>query len=123
AKVKHTAQATRVTERKIRLAQVREQLEATRLGLVRVSGEQTAALRRQSELESEEQELATQRGATAALLLTARSEANDTAAERDEARVQLDEVRRLLDEVRTGLGGREAELRELRNALGELEER
>ena len=123
AKAQHAAQAARVTERKIRLAQVREQLEASRSGLMRVSAELTAAAQRRTELDTELQELANQHGATASELLTARDEADRTAAERDQARVTLDEVRRLLDEVRSGLSSREGALREMRNQLTDLEER
>lgn len=122
AKARHAAQAARVTERKIRLAQVREQLEASRSGLMRVSADLAAAATRRAELEAELQELALQHGSTAAELLTARDEASTTASERDQARITLDEVRRLLDEVRTGLSMREGELRELRNQLTELED-
>lgn len=123
AKGRHSAQAARVTERKIRLAQVREQLEASRSGLMRLSAELAAASGRRAELEAELEDLGTQHGATAAELLTARDEAARTTAERDQSRVALDEVRRLLDEVRSGLGGREGQLRELRNQLTDLEER
>jgi chromosome segregation protein len=123
AKTQHAAQAARVTERKIRLAQVREQLEASRSGLMRVSAELTAAAQRRTELDSELQNLGNQSGVTSAELLTARAEADHTTAERDQARVNLDEVRRLLDEVRSGLSGRETALREMRNQLTDLEER
>src|SRR5690606_27971388 len=123
AKAQHAAQAARVTERKIRLAQVREQLEASRSGLMRVNAELAAASQRRTELDVELQELGNQSGATAAELLTARDEAERTAAERDQARVTLDEVRRLLDEVRGGLSTRETALRDMRNQLTDLEER
>ena len=123
AKEKYGAQATRVTERRIRLAQVREQLDAARTSLARAAAEQAAGEKRLLELQAEQTETATQQGVTAALLLTARVEAATTESARDQARVHLDEVKRLLDQVRSGLSTREGELRELRNELTDLEDR
>jgi chromosome segregation protein len=117
------AHAALVTERKVRLAQVREQLEGVRTALDRVTtsiGEHTERL---SRVEQDALDAAAAFGQTAAHIVGTRASlaaAHEVAAV---AHREHEEVRRSLEEIRLALGDREAELRAIRAELAQTEER
>jgi chromosome segregation protein len=116
------AHATLVTEQKVRLAQVREQLGSARAAADRLDTSITEHDDRIGRLDREGLEAAAAFGRTAAEMVSARErrlEADRVAAE---AHREHDEVRRLLEEIRFALGEKEASLRTLRAALATSEE-
>ncbi|MEN9581067.1 MAG: High confidence in function and specificity [Pseudomonadota bacterium] len=121
-KERTAAQGVAVTERKVRLAQVREQLEASRASFTRVEGSSNEAATRIERLASDMTQSAMTLGEVAAQLLTTKEAQGEAALIAQTAQRSLDEVRRLLDQVRSGLGQCEGELRELRVELAELNE-
>jgi chromosome segregation protein len=117
-----TGQATLVTERKVRLAQVREQLEAARASSERVSASLTELEARASRLDEEMIEAAIGAGETAAhVLLTREARAAAVIFARG-AHAELDEARALLERTRHALGEREAGLKLLRDELAVLDD-
>lgn len=116
------AQASLVMERKVRLAQVKEQTEAARSSLSRI-GEQLKELEvRQARLAEEADEAARAFGETAARIMACR-EARIIAAEGAvEAHRDLEQARGELEAIRVLLGDREGALRELRVRRAELDE-
>jgi chromosome segregation protein len=121
-KERSVAQATLVTERKVRLAQVREQLEAARSALGRVAALQDELLNRQSRLTVEMQENESSHAETSAhlVMLAENQDAAQLAA--TAAHQQLDEVRQLLEQIRSALGIKDEELRGLRQSLAQAQE-
>ncbi|HEY6556810.1 MAG TPA: chromosome segregation protein SMC [Polyangiaceae bacterium] len=116
------AQAALVTERKVRLAQVKEQMEAARAASERVAASLGELVVRAQRLEDELHESAQQFGETAGRIVVAR-EARVSADERARAvHAELDAARAELDQVRQLLGSREAELKQLRDGLAVLDE-
>jgi chromosome segregation protein len=116
------AHAGLVTEQKVRLAQVREQLGSARAAADRLATSITEHDDRIGRLEQEGLEAAAAFGRTAAEMVSARErrlEADRVAAE---AHREHDEVRRLLEEIRYALGEKETSLRTLRAALASSEE-
>lgn len=116
------AHAALVTEQKVRLAQVREQVGSARAAAGRLSTSITEHDDRIARLELESLEAAAAFGRTAAEMVFARErrlEADRVAAE---AHREHDEVRKLLEEIRFALGERETSLRALRAALASSEE-
>jgi len=111
-----------VTERKIRLARVREQVASTRSTAERLgrSGDELAA--RLARLEQDIDEIARQTGETAAQLVETEGLLVDAAGAAQLAEAALSEARRVFDEARTVLGEREASLKGLRIALSEASE-
>ncbi|HVU03647.1 MAG TPA: chromosome segregation protein SMC [Polyangiaceae bacterium] len=116
------AHASLVTERKIRLAQVREQVDGARTTLERLSASILEHEQRVQRLEQESVEAAAQFGETAARMVTARERRFEAESVAREAHREHDEVRRLLEEIRFSLGEKESSLRTLRADLGTLEE-
>jgi chromosome segregation protein len=116
------AQSALVTERKVRLAQVKEQVEAARAAESRVTASLDELTARSSRLEEEMLESSASYGETAARLVLAR-EARIVASEAAlVAHAELDEVRAELESARQLLGGQEAELKQIREALEQHEE-
>jgi chromosome segregation protein len=111
------AQAALLTERKVRLAQVREQEQAAQAALERVVQSMADLTARAERLEQESYEAATSFGQTAAELMGARQASIETQASACEAHRNLDESRALLEQVRHALGTQEAELKQLRESL------
>jgi chromosome segregation protein len=111
-----------VTERKVRLAQVTEQLEATSAALERLGGSIADHEERVRRLEQESVDAAAAYGETAALMVAA----HERRLEADEIAQQVhqkhDESRRLLEEIRFALAERESALRALRADLSAAEE-
>jgi len=116
------AQLSLVTERKVRLAQVKEQVEAARAALERIAvtlGELTA---RATKLDEELNEAALAFGDTAARVMVARELRIEALESAKSAHTELDEARALLEQVRHSLTGQEAELKALRDELEVLDE-
>jgi chromosome segregation protein len=116
-------QASRVTERKVRIAQVREQLDAARGALQRLAHDATLSrdrlalvVQEASEAQLQAQETEERLEGIRETLVLAESEALD-------ARRELETVRALLDQVRLGVSHHEGELRQFRTELSEQEER
>ncbi len=115
-------QATLVTERKVRLAQVREQMDAARGALERVNVALTDLSARAERLDEEMTEAAVASGETAARLLALHAERKDGMQRARIAHAELAESRALLEQVRFALGTREAELKALRDQLTAADE-
>jgi chromosome segregation protein len=116
------AQASLVTERKVRLAQVREQAEAARVAGERIGTTLTELEGRAAKLREETMEASVGYGETAARIMLAR-EARLSASERAKvAHAELEETRGQLENVRQALGAKEAELKGLRDELELVDE-
>src|SRR5690606_9026950 len=117
-----SAQAALVTERKVRLAQVKEQMEAARTSNERVTALLEELRGRAERLDVEAHEASASFGETAAHIVLAR-EALGTAKQRArQAHEELEASRAQLDRVRQILAEREAELKERRQELDALDE-
>ncbi|MBN2197434.1 MAG: chromosome segregation protein SMC [Polyangiaceae bacterium] len=116
------AQASLVTERKVRLAQVREQAGSARAARDRVTASISDQQTRSERLDQELLEAAATSGATAARILLARESLGAAQDVEKLARRTLDEANELLEKVRYAIGHREAETRELRAKLSEVDE-
>jgi chromosome segregation protein len=116
-----SVQATLVMERKVRLAQVKEQTGAVRMTLERVVGEREALTKRRERLAEEVQEAAVGLGQTAARIVHCR-EARIKAAEVSvQAHSELEVARSQLEETRATLGSCEGRLREYRVQQAEID--
>jgi len=115
-------QAT-VTERKVQLASVSERLQSCKATLERLNREHDELTQRISSLERERDQAATEAGHIAAELMGARALVIDAKTEARKAHAAFENARLGLDDARHGLGLREAELRENRQALDELTSR
>jgi chromosome segregation protein len=116
------AQAALVTERKVRLAQVREQVGAARQSLERVEAALAELRERDARLRQELDDAAAAYGETAGGMVRTRAEkilANETSRLAHEA---LDAARVRLEQARQGLGAHETELRALRDVLEQRDE-
>ncbi|HVW28923.1 MAG TPA: chromosome segregation protein SMC [Polyangiaceae bacterium] len=116
------AHAAMVTERKVRLAQVGEQLEATNATIERLASTIAEHEDRVRKLEQDAVDAAAQFGETAAHMMLSRERRLDADAAAQEIHRSHDESRRLLEELRFALGERETALRALRAELSASEE-
>ncbi|NLE85076.1 MAG: chromosome segregation protein SMC [Myxococcales bacterium] len=116
------AQAALVTERKVRLAQVKEQTEAARVALERVTSQLDDLTTRTARLQQEAEECARNIGVTAAKIFQCREARIAAAAVAQEAHAELEIARGELEGARQALGAREGLLREFRIAQAELDE-
>lgn len=117
------AQQSVVTDRKVRLARVRERASAARSTVERLARSCEELAGRIARLDQERTECAVGAGRAAATILLAREALVRAAAEAHAAQAALTEARRALDEARQALAGRESGLRELRNELTGITER
>ena len=115
-------QLSLVTERKVRLAQVKEQVEAARAALERVATALGELEARGTKLDEELNEAAAAYGDTAARIMVAREQRIEAVSAAKLAHAELDEARTLLEQVRQSLAGQEADLKALRDALELLDE-
>lgn len=116
------SQAALLTERRVRLAQVSEQLSAQHTSEQRLTQSLEELVLRQARLREELLEHSVSFGHTAAAMMLdreARAEAARVARARHRA---LDEARDRLEKLRRVLGVRDVELRSLRETLGGLDE-
>ncbi|HEY4157361.1 MAG TPA: chromosome segregation protein SMC, partial [Polyangiaceae bacterium] len=116
------AQATLVTERKVRLAQVREQAEAARIAGERVAAALSELTERAGKLHEEIRDASVGFGETAARIMLARESRIGASETARVAHGELGEARAGLESVRQALGAQEAELKGLRDELGLVDE-
>ncbi len=115
-------QASLVTERKVRLAQVREQAEAARVAADRVSVSLAELELRSERLKQELEEAAASYGDTAGRIVLAREARALAVVRAKESHDALDEARTQLDQVRVALSTQEAELKLVREGLAAHDE-
>ena len=120
---KVSAQLAVVTERKVALARVKEQVAGTRAAIERLARNLVELKERDDRLEREQDELAVQEGQTAAQLVKAKEKLLAAISQAQEAQERLREVRQRFDEARQHLGEREADLKVLRTRVNEATER
>jgi chromosome segregation protein len=116
------AQASLVTERKVRLAQIREQVGSAQAARERVEASITDHETRSARLDEELHEAAANFGETAARIVLARDALTTARADAQGAHARLEEATELLEKVRFGIANHETETREVRDQLGEHEE-
>ncbi len=115
-------QASLVTERKVRLAQVKEQTEAARNAQSRVQSQLVDVVARSERLANEAEEAARNIGVTAARIVQCREARIRAAAAAEAAHAELETARFELEAVRMSLSERENMLRGLRTSRTELDE-
>lgn len=121
-KEKVAAQSSLLTERKVRLAQVREQAEAARITIERLERSLEELASRAERLDADVLECARSFGETVAHMMMARESRVGALGRASAAHKELDEARTLLEQVRHALATKEAELKELRDELALLDE-
>jgi chromosome segregation protein len=121
-RVEVAAQLSVVTEKKIRLARVREQVGSTRAAFERLGRSHDELIARSRKLEGELDEIAQQTGETAGQLVLTKESLADAVTFARATETALSEARRVFDEARAALGEREALLKGLRAALGQASE-
>jgi chromosome segregation protein len=110
-------QSSLVTERKVRLAQIREQAGAARKEADRVGAALAELEQRDEKLRTELNEAARSFGETAGRLVLARESRADATLLAQQAHAELDQAREKLEEARQGLAAKESGLKVLRDAL------
>lgn len=116
------AHAALVTERKVRLAQVREQIEAVRTARDRVNETVAEIEERTQRVIDDANDAASAFGETAAHMLLGRGKLVDAEEDARRARDVHEDVRTQLDAIRHDLGERETALKALRTELGLAED-
>ncbi len=116
------AQAQLVMDRKVRLAQVREQLDATRASATRVESTISELVTRANRLQEDMEESAANYGETAAVLMLSRETRIVALDGARLAHERLNTVRAQLDQARQALTEHEAALKQLREELGQIDE-
>jgi chromosome segregation protein len=117
-----TAQTTLLTERKVRLAQIREQAGSVRAQLGRTASSIEDHRTRAERLDRELFEAASNYGQTAARIVLTREALLGVRQQARAAHQALDELTGQLENLRYGMGAREAELKQLRETLASFEE-
>ncbi len=112
-----------VTERKVRVARVRERATAMRGTVERLKRSVDELQGRIRKLDGDRTEAAVGAGKAAAVIVNAREALVGAVADAQRAHAELTGARQALDEARQALGLREADLRGLRQALGDAAER
>jgi chromosome segregation protein len=112
-----------VTERKVKLARVRERATAARSTVERLTRSCDELRTRIARLDHERTESAIGVGKAAATIVRAREALVHAVTEAHGAQATLTEARRTLDEARQALAGREADVRGLRLEVGDVSER
>ncbi|NRA35711.1 MAG: chromosome segregation protein SMC [Polyangiaceae bacterium] len=119
---KTAAQAAMVTERKVRLAQVREQVEAARSARQRVASSTKDLDWRSERLNKELLENAANYGETAALMVVNQEQRADANVKARESHGALADVRELLEQIRGAVATQDTALTALRADLQAVEE-
>ncbi len=115
-------QTSLLTERKVHLAQVKEQYDAARESLERIQAALTELFERQARLAEDLIDTARNFGRTAANLVVASEARVSAEAAAATAHQELEEARALLDQVRHALSTKEDALKHLRQDLEVQEE-
>ncbi len=116
-----SVQAALVTERKVRLAQVKEQAGSVRSALERIDSQVTDLVERQQNLAVEAHEAAHSIGETAAQIVSCRERRILAAEASQRAHDDLEIARQQLEETRAELGRSEMNMREYRVKQTELD--
>jgi chromosome segregation protein len=116
------AQLSIVTEKKIRLARVREQVASSRGTLERLSRSHDELTARVGKLEEELEDISRQTGETAAQEVMTKESLTQAVVTARATQEALTEARRVFDDARSALGEREGALKGLRAALSEASE-
>jgi chromosome segregation protein len=116
------AQAALVTERKVRLAQVREQVGAARQSSERVETALAELRERDERLRQELHDAAAAFGETAGEMVRVREDKTLAAEAAKQSHEALDAARQRLDQARQGLSSHEVELRAMREVLEQRDE-
>ena len=116
------AQAALVTERKVRLAQVREQVGAARQSSERVETALAELRERDERLRQELHDAAAAYGETAGEMVRVREDKTLAAEAAKRSHEALDAARQRLDQARQGLSSHEGDLRVLREVLDQRDE-
>jgi chromosome segregation protein len=111
-----------VTERKVRLAQLKEQTEAARSAIERIAAQGSELEARKGRLAIEAQETARAIGEAAARIYQCRERRLLATEQSRLAHEELSGARSELESVRSRLSEREGEMREFRVALAEVED-
>jgi len=111
------AQQSVVTERKVRLARVRERVTSVGSTVERLARSVDELSGRIKRLDNERTECAKGAGEAAASMMLSREGLDGAVGRAQKAHAALEEARRKLDEARQTLSGREAELKDLRQEL------
>jgi len=117
------AQLSVVTDRKVRLARVREQVASTRATVGRLGRSRDELVSRIGKLEEEIHQIARQSGESSSRLASTEELLVSAVSVAQTAQSALSEARRVFDEARTALGEREAGLKVLRTDLGQATEK
>jgi chromosome segregation protein len=115
------AQATLVTERKVRLAQVKEQTEAVRVSIERLSDELIEIEERRARLSAESLDASRAIGETAAQIVKCRENRIAAAEASVNAHRDLEQARKELEAVRGKLAACEGQMRDFRVAQAEFD--
>ncbi len=116
-----SVQAGLVTERKVRLAQVKEQTESVRSSIARITAQLEEIQARCARLAEDAQDAARQLGETAAKIMKCRENRMEAAELSAVAHKDLEEARAQLEETRHTLSASESRMREFRVAQTELD--
>jgi len=111
-----------VTERKVRLARVRERATSTRSTVERIARSCDELSNRIAKLDAERTECARGAGEAAAIMIVSREQLDDAVRRAQTAHAALEEARRKLDEARQNLASKEADLKGLRQDLADATE-
>lgn len=111
------AQQSVVTERKVRLARVRERVTSVGSTVERLARSVDELSGRIKRLDNERTECAKGAGEAAASMMLSREGLDGAVGRAQKAHAALEDARRKLDEARQTLSGREAELKDLRQEL------
>ncbi|HMJ51603.1 MAG TPA: chromosome segregation protein SMC [Polyangiaceae bacterium] len=117
------AQLSVVTDRKVRLARIREQVASTRGTVERLGRSRDELVGRTAKLEEELDQIARQTGETSSRLESTEEQLLEAVGVAQTAQAALSEARRIFDEARAALGEREAGLKVLRIDLGQASEK
>ncbi len=116
------AQSSLVTERKVRLAQVKEQTEAARSSAARIADQLEELSLRAARLEEDADEAARLIGETGARIYACRQARIAAAATSVDAHAELEVARQELEQMRSLLAEKEGALREYRVSQAELDD-
>ncbi|MDI1474963.1 chromosome segregation protein SMC [Polyangium sp. y55x31] len=117
------AQQSVVTERKVRLARVRERATAARSTVERLARSCDELAGRIARLDGERTDCAEGAGVAAATMMLSREKLDDAVQRAQKAHTSLEDARRRLEEARQILAAKEADLKGLRQDLTEATEK
>jgi chromosome segregation protein len=117
------AQLSVVTDRKVRLARVREQVASTRGTVERLGRSRDELMARTAKLEEELDQIARQTGDTSSRLTSTEEQLISAVSIAQTTQATLSEARKIFDEARAAMSELEADLKVLRTDLGQATEK